>query len=100
MTIKEKARLATRIALIVLAIGFAITAVAANVEADLQGSYSATFGHRFASDNAYGATANAVEHLAKHYPPKNSAPWFIASLLCWLILSVERVRAAILATRP
>ena len=58
------------------------------------------FQHRFATDNAQGATANAVEHIADQYPAASASPWVVATLLCWLILSIERTRAAILFAKP
>lgn len=48
--------------------------------------------HRFATDNAVAATANAVEHLARRQTAANSAPWFIAALLCWILISLGRLR--------
>jgi len=60
---------------------------------------------RFATDNAYGASANALEKIARH-PPHPAAPWslggllcLISALLCFLIFSVERLRTAVLARR-
>jgi hypothetical protein len=53
---------------------------------------STAAGHRFKDDNAVGATANAVEHLAKTPPSHSAAPWFIAGLLCVLILKVDGLR--------
>ena len=50
---------------------------------------------RFLTDNAYGATANALERIAQKDPPSYPALWFICSLLCWAILSIRGVRRSI-----
>ena len=53
---------------------------------------------RFKTDNAMGATANAlefmVESMARH-SSGNTAQWFTLALLCWLTASVERLRYAV-----
>jgi hypothetical protein len=48
--------------------------------------------HRFRNDNATGAAANALEHIAGTPPAHDAAPWFIAGLLCVLIVKVDGLR--------
>jgi hypothetical protein len=50
------------------------------------------FGPRFQTDNAMGATANALEYMARQDQSSSAAQWFMLALLCWLIMSVERLR--------
>lgn len=57
-----------------------------------------TLGKRFLEDNAYGATANAVEHIARHLPASAST-WVVAGLLCLLIDSVNRLRYQVVRLR-
>jgi hypothetical protein len=54
--------------------------------------YPSSYGHRFQSDNAYGATANAVEHLAVRSRGVQPSGWFVAALVCLLIVSVDDLR--------
>jgi hypothetical protein len=51
---------------------------------------------RFMTDNAMGATANAVENIERWYSSGTARGWFIAFLLCWLIMSVNRLRRTLL----
>jgi DNA-directed RNA polymerase subunit RPC12/RpoP len=46
---------------------------------------------RFQNDNAYGATANALADI-RYALPRDASGWFIAALLCWLIMAVNRLR--------
>lgn len=55
---------------------------------------------RFKTDNAYGAAANAVEHLAQRQDASHPGTWMIAGLICVLIYSVERLRQAVVWTAP
>jgi hypothetical protein len=51
--------------------------------------------NRFQTDNAVGASANALEHLAERGSSADTAQWFTLALLCWLVASVERLRYAV-----
>ena len=51
---------------------------------------------RFQRDNAYGATANALEYLARRQDTSRPEVWFLAGLVCILIGSVEKLRRAVL----
>jgi hypothetical protein len=50
---------------------------------------------RFLTDNAVGATANAVESIARNRHATDASGWFVAFLLCWLIMAVNQLRWAI-----
>lgn len=75
--------------LIILSIIFILAGLGASHGSSF---YARSYSHRFATDNAVGATANALEFLAEHARPEGSAGWFTLALLCWLIASVERLR--------
>ena len=51
--------------------------------------------YRFRDDNAMGATANAIDKLAKAIPLGTPAGWIIAVLMCWLIRAVIRLTEAV-----
>jgi hypothetical protein len=46
---------------------------------------------RFENDNAIGATANMISDIRRTMP-MDAPAWFIAALLCWLIMAVNRLR--------
>jgi hypothetical protein len=50
---------------------------------------------RFNSDNAYGATANALEKIERRTPSANGVEWLIAFLLLWLLIAVNQLRRAV-----
>jgi hypothetical protein len=54
------------------------------------------FQHRFKTDNAVGATANAVEYLAyDHTKSFTVVGWVIAAILCQVVAAVRKVRGEI-----
>jgi hypothetical protein len=50
---------------------------------------------RFRDDNAYGATANATERIARSMREPRPEGWLIAGLVCCLIVSVDNLRRKI-----
>jgi hypothetical protein len=50
---------------------------------------------RFMTENAMGATANAVENIERWFSSGIALGWFVAFLLCWLIISVNQLRRAL-----
>lgn len=87
---------AVQVVAVLLCVAFVLTGVA-SCNKTMGSSFSPTYGYsnRFNSDNAYGASANALEYIAKHLPATGPAPWFICGPLCWLIASVEGLRRAV-----
>lgn len=81
---------------VLLCVAFFISGVASCTKS-MDDSFSPKYeySNRFKSDNAYGASANALEYIAKHIPATGPAPWFICGLLCWLIASVEGLRRTV-----
>lgn len=64
---------------------------------DSGGNFSS---NRFKSDNAVGATANAVEYIAQHEGSKTtSATWLIVVLLCWGISKLDGIRVEVARLR-
>jgi hypothetical protein len=55
------------------------------------GSYS-SYDHRFLNDNAYGATANSLESISRQLERSRPEGWYIAGLLCCLVISVDKLR--------
>jgi len=59
---------------------------------DARPSDSYSIRERFQEDNAYGATANASERIARRMGQPRPEGWIIAGLLCCLIVSVDNLR--------
>ncbi len=51
--------------------------------------------NRFQTDNAAGATANAMEYIASDHRPKDRGVWVLAGLLCILIVKVDGLRTSL-----
>ena len=79
------------IILVLLAVAFFVKGIDASGGPFSAPSYYRSSEDRFQSDNAIGATANALERIVRDYPPKSAATWFICGLLCWAILVLKRV---------
>lgn len=75
-------------ALIGLGVIFSLVVGGFALLSSMHGPYLAEYqaDHRFQTDNAAGAAANAVEHVARNYEPPSSAPqWFAVAILCLIL---------------
>lgn len=88
MSTEKQTQMATLDAVIVMGVVFSLLVGGFALFFSLHGSYSPAYEpeHRFKTDNATAATANAVEHVAEHFEPPSSAPqWFAVAILLLIL---------------